>query len=221
MNVSISIITDDSKTVFPGIHKWKGMSRGKTIGELKDETSEILLKYNLSFPTTDLKLEPKYKEVLHKYVRPAKFMFTGPFSEVRSFSEEIKKYGDVSLYLLSGRYGVIDQEVEIIPYDSTLNDEVSLRNLDLSTSFSDNIKSISLHSDIVIFLLPKQTLEYLIEKRVFEVGKILKIAVCSKSTGTNMEKLGFEIFNRPGVARIGVKNKEKILEIIKKYSTTK
>lgn len=221
MNISISIITDDSQTVFPDIHKWKGMSRGKTIGELKDEMNTTLLEFNLSFPTADLELEPKYREVLYKYIRPAKFMFTGPFSEVRSFSEEIKKYGDVNLYLLSGRYGIIDQEAEIIPYDSTLNDKFSIRNLDLNTNLSEKIKSISLHSDILILLLPKQILEYLIEKRILEVEGNLKIAVCSKSAGSTMKKLGFEIFNRPGVARIGVKNREQILEIVKKYLSTK
>lgn len=217
MNTCISIITDDSQTIFPDINKWKGMGRGKSIGELRKLTREVLSENDLDFPTNDLELEVKYKEVLEKYVRSARLMFTGSFSEVRSFHEMIEKLGDVNLYIVSGRYGIVNHETDIIPYDSVLRDNFSIKVIDTKTNFSQKVKTVASQSDILILLLPKQIIEYLIEIKALETERKLKIAVCSKSAASRMEKLGFQVFIRPGVTRIGIENREKIIGLIENY----
>ena len=217
MSNSISIITDDSQTIFPDINEWKGMSKGKTVGEIKELTKETLLENNLDFPTNDLEIESIYKETLKKYVRPAKLMFTGSFSEVRSFHEMIKKLRDVNLYIVSGRYGIVNHDTNIVPYDSVLKDNLSIKLMDAKTNFSEKVRTISSQSEVLILLLPKHILEYLIEVKALGTGDELKIAVCSKLIASRMEKLSFHVFARPGVARIVIKYRKKIIELLENY----
>jgi len=217
MSISISIITDGSQVILPKINKWRGLSRGKIVSEIKDEIEEILSNKGLSFPTNDLDLECEYKKVLKDYIRPARLMFSGSFSEVRSFCEGLEEYGNVNLYILSERYGLINEKDNIIPYDYNLKNSVLIKNLDKKTAFSEKIKDISSKSDVLIVLLPKQILSYLIENEIFETNRNLKITVCSKSLGLSMADLRFKVFCRPGVARIGIKNKEETIKLIKNY----
>jgi len=219
------VLTTDSDTQLPSISTWNNkIGRGVPITS-NQEIINLLKKFNLDLPTDDLEKESRYKDVLKDYLREAALMFSGLFTEVRLFYGEIKKFGNVDLYIISGRYGLINDKDIILPYYKPIinkkNNSIINRNniveLDLKTSFVNEIMKISKNYDIAILILPSPVFEFLIDKDCFSKN-IKKIAMCSKNLKDYAEKNGFIVFNRPGVARIGKDNREKIFELLEKYS---
>jgi len=216
--LNISIITEDSNAKLPPINKWKNtLGKGKDIENIPEIIS-LLKMNNLKIPLNDVENEEEYTEILKDYTRQAKLMFSGNFSEIREFSNYLEKYGNVKINILSGRYGMIDGDRIIIPYNYHLNSEHKLTELDNKTNFARAIQVVCEKSDIIIISLPAYILEYIIKKNIFiPKNKSLRIVVCGNYFLNVMKESGFIAFPRLGVARLGKDTRHKIINLIEDY----
>lgn len=86
----------------------------------KEPIKSILERYGLQIPSCDLENEEKYKEVLKQFVLPAYQMYEGSFKFIKELVTKFRKKGDkVQLLIISARYGLIDEDALIIPYQCT------------------------------------------------------------------------------------------------------
>jgi cytoplasmic iron level regulating protein YaaA (DUF328/UPF0246 family) len=214
----ILIITEDSAIKLPQMNKWTN----KITGGQDIENDEILVKLlktqNWGIPSDDLENEENYKILLKNYMRPAKYMFSGIFSEVRQFSNILAAIAPSDLYILSGRYGLINENDLIIPYSKNVKTVHELQNLDKISGFVEKIHTLINKYSLIIFLLPNQYIKYFISKGIFEsISKNCSVVII---TGTQNGKIlskypKLTILPRRGVTRLGDKNRSKIIEIIK------
>ncbi len=218
MSLNINIITEDSNAKLPSINAWKATFGKGIIIDDEVEIKSILKLNGFNIPSNDIENEESYVLILKKYLRPAKNMFSGNYGEVRDFGESLKTYGNVKIYTLTGRYGLIPEDKDILPYSFHLNSEKKLFELDQKTNFSDKIKEIYSNSDIFLIILPSYILNYVVKKNIFDSNiKNLKIAVCSSKMEELMVENNFQVFIRSGVARLGKVNRDKIINLIKNY----
>jgi hypothetical protein len=91
-------------------------SKKYSISDIK----EVLDKHNLPIPTDNLENEQKYKEVLKDFILPASQMYEGSFKYIRDLVTNLRKRGNkVDFYIISARYGLINENTLIIPYEFT------------------------------------------------------------------------------------------------------
>lgn len=84
------------------------------------EIKPLLDKHNLPIPTDDLENEKKYKEILKEFILPASQMYEGSFKFVKELVNTLRKRGnEVDFYIISARYGLIDESTPVIPYECT------------------------------------------------------------------------------------------------------
>ena len=215
------ILTDDTKSQLPSHNRWSNRF-GRGFGISKNpEILTLLKKGNASIPADDLENENKYKDILHDFIRPAKNMFGGRFSDVRTFASQLSKNITVEILIISGRYGLIDDSKEIIPYDHIIKNITQLKTLDEKNQIFSRVTDRLVDSTHLIILLPKFYIEYLIKKHFFETlpSKIITIIVTSKGLHDDLNR--FEnviVFERRGVARLRSQNCEQILSLIQKSS---
>ncbi|MEI7858104.1 MAG: hypothetical protein WCH85_11480, partial [Methanomicrobiales archaeon] len=98
-----------------------------------EEINTILQKYSIPLPSDDLERETEYKNVLKEFIRPASLMFAGRFVEVKKFAEALNSQISTDLYILSGRYGLIQDNIEIIPYYADYESINQIQQLDERT----------------------------------------------------------------------------------------
>jgi len=214
--MNITIITDDSKVKLPQIDLYRNrVGRGIDIYEY-EPLIKTLRDRGLELPTDDLEIENVYRSALWEFIRPAKLMFSGMFGEVRKFSEELAIRHTVDLRIISGRYGVVSGDEEIIPYNVHLERMDSIAELDRRTDFVSRLFSGIRDSDYVILLVNREMMSYLLSKNVLaRIGTGTRvIAVTSYDFQKILESEGHIFFHRRGVARIGKKNREKIIEML-------
>lgn len=85
-----------------------------------EEIKPLLDIHNLPIPTDNLENEERYKEILKEFVLPASQMYEGSFKFVKELVDTLRKRGDeVDFYIISARYGLIDENTPIIPYEYT------------------------------------------------------------------------------------------------------
>jgi len=212
-----TILTDDSMNMLPTI-SWDGERQGKgfTI-EASDSIRNTLSSNGLGIPSNDIENEESYKRVLGQYVRPAKYMFSGLFTEVRGFWEELNGFIPTRLLVLSSRYGLLHGEDEIIPYFSRVNSIHDLRKLETRMPFIEGIAAEMNKSFFKLLFLPLATVHYLIKVGTFERldDSGLSIIVAGRSIEPFFRKEQSVMFlGRNGVARIGRRNCRAIMEKI-------
>jgi len=80
----------------------------------------VLKRNNLPMPTCDLNSESRYREALRDYVLPAFQMYQGSFRYIRELVNNYRARGDeVKLSIISARYGLLDGNAPIVPYNCT------------------------------------------------------------------------------------------------------
>jgi hypothetical protein len=220
IQIKILIITEDSITQLPKIDiRREKIGRGTNINHIS-EIKQILINYNLPIPGGDIYNESEYMSILKNYTRPAILLFGGMFTEVRSFYNFLKNDYYSELYILSGRYGLINNDKNIIPYFCTINDVNNITDLDNKTNFSEKILKLSENFNIIIILLPKCFIEYFLEINIFnKISRDIQIVVVSsESFASKIYKYNnITLLKRVGVTRIGKKNFKSINEIIHLY----
>jgi cytoplasmic iron level regulating protein YaaA (DUF328/UPF0246 family) len=217
--MKIVIITDDSGSQLPSFNKWKNQfGKGLRIDQ-NNEILSLLTSEKLTCPTDDITNEDKYRTILKEFVRPAKFMFSGMFVEVRDFSLVLTEIKPADLYIISGRYGLINQNKSIIPYHHHINNPRKLKELDEQTDFVTRLLNLVSNSRLAILLLPSHFIEYLMIQNFFdEIDRKTPIIIVTAEKFENSFKSYPNIifYQRRGVARIGKSNQNKIISIVKK-----
>lgn len=214
---NILIVTEDSRTVLPSRNKWRPkLGTGINI-QNHAEINALLAASGLQMPGNDLNNEIEYRAVLKDYIRPARYMYAGTFSEIRDFADELCPICDVELCIISGRYGLIDQDEDIIPYLYPLDSREKLQYLDEISEFSSKILDLCVDKSILIVCLQKHYISYLDSIVWFE--KIPKDTTVIMVAGNEFIDLSakikdIEFYARKGVCRLGKKNKEDIMSFI-------
>ncbi|MBP1908565.1 hypothetical protein [Methanolobus bombayensis] len=220
--MNITIFTEESGVKLPEIRKWKKSSgKGKDIS--KDEVLISLLKKNdLSLPEYDIELEMKYRNVLHEFLRPAKTMFASMFFEVLNFKNELSNYEHTSLYIISGRYGLLKEDEIIVPYISNISNVGDVKLFDKRTKFCKKMFEEAKESDLILMFLPSYFINYLLSINWFSClnTNTTVVLVTSKNFKNNFSDMpNVKILERKGVARIGIYNREEIISIISSLNT--
>jgi len=212
----VTVFTEESGIKLPEIKKWKNsLGRGKDIGKDK-EIKALLEENNLSLPQHNIELEKRYREILQDYLRPARTMFAGMFTEVRDFKDNLSNYS-ISLYIISGRYGLLGEDEIIIPYVSNISSTNDIEILDKRTDFSQRMLEKTTESNIVIILLPIQFISYLLTIDWFSLlnSNSTIVLVTSKHFKEKFSDMpNIKLLERKGVARMGSYNREEIISII-------
>lgn len=214
--MQVTVFTEESGIKLPEIKKWKNsLGRGKDIGKDK-EIKALLEENNLSLPQHNIELEKRYREILQDYLRPARTMFAGMFTEVRDFKDNLSNC-NISLYIISGRYGLLGEDEIIIPYVSNISSTNDIEILDKRTGFSQRMLEKTTESNIVIILLPIQFISYLLTIDWFSLlnSNSTIVLVTSKHFKEKFSDMpNIKLLERRGVARMGSYNREEIISII-------
>jgi hypothetical protein len=218
--MKIIVLTDDSRVKLPTINKWKNtLGKGKDITK-NEKIMSLLMSKKYDFPTDDFFNEDKYQDVLKEFIRPARLMFAGMFSEVRVFADELLKKNPTDLYILSGRYGLINESQEIIPYNYHIDNIEKLKELDHRTKFLKGIQNLLEEQTILIISLPQQYIDYFFKYNFFKSipQKVNVIVVTLNKNKNKLQKISNVFFlHRRGVARLGEHNREEINKIIAQF----
>lgn len=213
----IAIVTDDTTIMLPEIDSWKGkIGRGTEITKNKS-VHGLLNDASMNLPTTDVERESSYKEVLKDFIRPARLMYGGSFSEIRGFHSKLRETYPVDLYVISGRYGLTKGESEILPYFAPISDIDKVEDLELRHNISKSMLEVSSAVDFLILSLPSYFVKYLIQKSWFEKvsNQSKTIIVCASVFRKALQGFrGLVILDRVGVARLGKKNQHHIVDIL-------
>lgn len=219
--MNILVITEESGVKLPKIHKWSGKyGRGRDISKNTKIITE-LEKHGLEVPSDDLELEKQYKIALSDYIRPSKDMFCGTFGEVRFFTEEIRNLSPTELYFISSRYGLLGEDVEIIPYSHSVKKIEDLKKLDEKTNFSGKMLHLAEDYELILLLLSSHFISYLLHINWFtklnsKIDEKAIIIVSSKKLEPYFSEYNnITLLERKGVTRIGIQNRKDISKKIK------
>ena len=216
--MKVVIFTEDTAVKLPLQNRWTGKySKGIDITE-NPEIMSLLKKHNLAVPHDDIEIEDQYREILREFIRSARSMFAGMFSEVRIFTDTLSELVHTDLYIISGRYGLIQETEEIIPYSHHIQTEQELGTLDERTDFSNCMVDAANKYEFIVMLLPKHYFLYLLKRGWFDqLDKKSSIFIVSskklRSDFSNYNNVN--ILERKGVARMGKVNRNEILKFIK------
>lgn len=227
MGKNIAIVTEESGAKrIPGVSPWKRKSgRGMDLSK-HTLILDTLKRHNIqTFPSDDLANEKRYRKALRKFIIPSIEMYAGMFDEVKVFYSVLSREANVKLYIISGRYGLIEADKEIIPYGFYMATVEEIIRIYKKHEIFEKTKNIINNNHYVILVLPKIHLEALFSKDHSLIGSLRNnrklVIVSAKSIGEEIklkaEKRRIKVifFPRVGVARLGKDNREKIIEIIK------
>ncbi len=212
------IFTDDSGVKLPEIYRWKQvLGKGSDIRK-NVKVLDALKKANLGVPGDDTDFEDIYRKALREFVRPARLMFAGMFGEIRIFHDILREILPTELYIVSGRYGLVKEEEEIIPYSAHIETVQDLEKLNNRTHFLKAMLDASSDKQFIIMCFPSHYFQFLIKEDWFE--KIGKEQLFFIVTGSNIKSElsalpNIMLFEKRGVARMGKDNQAKIIDLIK------
>lgn len=219
--MKIAVFTDESGVKLPEIRKWK-KRQGRGIDVAKNENLvAILRKNNLQIPGNDIQFEDLYRDVLQDYIRSAKNMYAGMFIEVRDLVDSLNKISKASLFVISGRYGLLEENDLIIPYSFSIKSESDLIQLDTKHSFVNKMNEKATDADIIMCFLPSYFIKFLLNVNWFKKLDSNKtvILVSSKNLEQSfVHSSNIKLLERKGVTRIGKQNRDAILELVKSFS---
>jgi len=215
--LKILVVTEDSRTVLPSRNKWRTkLGTGVNLQD-HDEIKALLTAKGLQIPKNDLNNEIEYREILKEYIRPAKYMYAGIFSEIRDFIDELCPICDAEMYIISGRYGLINQDDDIIPYLYPLDSKEKVLCLDRSSDFSSKILDLCADKLILILCLQKHYIAYLEAIGWFEKipqDKTVIMVASNEFLNLSDKFKNIKFYSRKGVCRLGKRNKEDIKHFI-------
>jgi len=163
----------------------------------EEDVKHVLEKHNLPMPRCDLENEEKYRLVLKNFILPASQMYQGSFESIRDMVCRYRSKGDrVELKIISARYGLIDEEASIIPYDCTF------RHLGLNKIRSQGEK-LMIYEDLLKFLKSDEFYE-----SVVVLGKDYLLTVFDRKRSINI----FRHFNTKRLVVFGTKTFRKEIE---------
>jgi hypothetical protein len=143
-------------------------------------------------------------------------MFAGMFGEVRIFHEKLKKILPTDLYIVSGRYGLIRDDEEIIPYSAHIGNVDDLDKLNNKIPFFNAMLAASNDKQFIIMCLPVHYFKFLIKEGWFRrrIDKQFFIVTGAEIRYELSSYPNIKLFEKRGVARIGKDYQAKIIGII-------
>ena len=148
---------------------------------------------------------------LRKGLCSAEDMFGGRVREVRNFCRRLSAVCDVSLGIISGRFGFVPGSYTIMPYDEITDTPEAYVELQRRRDYALNINMASRIFDRTIVFVPKVMMAVLLDNNAFP-GKV--IAVTDGMFREHFEERGWSWYARSG-ARIGKDNADRIFKEVK------
>lgn len=212
------IFTDDSGVKLPEIHRWKQvLGKGSDVRK-NVKVLDALKKANLDVPGENADFEDIYRKALREFVRHARLMFAGMFGEIRVFHDILREILPTELYIVTGRYGLVKEDDEIIPYSAHIETVEDLERLNNRTYFLKAILDASSDKQFIIMCFPSHYFQFLIKEGLFEkIGTehLFFIVAGSNIKSELSEHPNIMLFEKRGVARLGKENQAKIIDRIK------
>ena len=123
-------------------------TKEKRINVEHKHVANILKDNKLPIPTFNLENESIYRKHLKDYILPAIEMYQGHIRYFKLLIEELTRCGiAVKMYILSARYGIIEHNDLVIPYNvhisTVLSDENFLRKWISTTKIEVKLKGIA------------------------------------------------------------------------------
>jgi len=144
----------------------------------------------------------------------AKEMFGGRVAEVRNFCDRLSNICDVSLGIISGRFGFVPGTYVIMPYDEVTDCPEAYLELQETKDYATKINVLSRPFDRILVFVPKMMMAILLDNDAFP-RKV--IAVTAEEFKGEFEERGWSWYERSG-ARIGKTNADKIYDEVKELS---
>jgi len=144
----------------------------------------------------------------------AKDMFGGRVTEVRNFCNRLSKICDVSMGIISGRFGFVPGEYVVMPYREITDTPDSYLRLQEEKDYATKINIVSRPFDRIAAFVPKAMMAILLDNDAFP-RKV--IAVTDTVFKEEFERRGWSWYERSG-ARIGKANADKIFSELKKLT---
>lgn len=134
-------------------------------------------------------------------------IFAGRLIEVIHFTETLRQHHDVTLAIISQKYGLITGDTIIQRYGGAPDSEEGYKEMQRRTDFSNEISRLSGSFDSVVVLVPKGIMKILIQNGALR-GNVT--ACTSPDLRDVFQKRGWKFYERKG-ARIGKRNAEAII----------
>lgn len=182
----------------------------KTKNPRPEENKAVLEQHGLDIPRCDLEREQEYRRILS--TKPARELFGGSFTFVKDLVNHLRRLkNDVDFYVISGRYGLINENDEVIPYDCALSEmtdaEVRARSAKLRI-FENIVDILTKGYDEVIVALSRKYLLTIFDpvtgKDFTEHLKGSKLTIFAAKSLQSLFK--YEQMNFIGVVGIGDRN---------------
>ena len=195
-------------------------SKKKKFDSQSFEFTDALKKNKLSYPSTDINNENTYRTTLSKFMLKAQDMYLGSFTYVYNLVRALRKKYSVDLKIISARYGLIDCEDLIIPYECSLTSMSKSERIKKSVDLKvyENLKTqlTSQNYDIVVVILGKEYLETIFSPHLnIDFTKYLGGKLIVLGAQPVLDKIKYQNIEKIYVRAIGDRNK-KIKELIGK-----
>lgn len=149
-------------------------------------------------------ISPEHTDAtLDQYRLPIGKALGGRFTEVRRFHESVGG----SLGVISGRHGLIDSKVKVLPYGCQVETRRDADSLDDRTGFVESLMNKHGENEAVLVFLPRAHTEVVLER--WEGGMERMIFITSPDLHPSLHDKGAVALPRRG-ARIGRHNIEPI-----------
>lgn len=148
--------------------------------------------------------------------------YEGGFKEIRKLEDDLKKFCEVDIYIISREYGILEGNDPVGKAMESLNQTYSYHEA------SEKILSKVESKDVIIILLKKNLLETVVLEHWEKIIENIKDGsiLCMSVSSSLMEKIDIEklekeknlkmiIYQRKGVARLDKETKNKLIQMLR------
>jgi nitrite reductase/ring-hydroxylating ferredoxin subunit len=137
-------------------------------------------------------------------------IFGGRLTEVKNLVARLDPVCDVSLGIISGRFGFVPANYVIMPYGDVPKCKADYQRLQDEKDYCGQLQYISRAFKKIVVCVPKDMFQIMIDNDTFRDGAVIAVA-CREHEAVCKEK-GWTYLPRSG-ARVGNDNADRILEI--------
>ena len=138
-------------------------------------------------------------------------IFGGRYTEVRTFCKEASEFCEVTVSVICGKYGLVTSPEQISRYGTVTDSKEKYEETEVKYRYSEKIWKLAEHHDITVMFLPKDMMHIVLNNADKNTIVVSAANNCFRQI---FSENGWYFFERKG-ARIGKKNKEEILQLLK------
>lgn len=143
---------------------------------------------------------------------PAKELFGGRFTEVRSFRDRISRKVYAEMAIITKGNGLIEGRTLIKPYLGYVSTYQDICDTEEKYALCENLRKMMDGYHITIFCIPKNILSFFIDRDVFSIKSKI-IFITSRDLDIRLHNDSYILLPRRG-ARVGRDNAQKIEQIL-------